>query len=194
MLEEQQDDADEAERILALSDEELDGELREAGLDPKAVRDEGRRLAEHASRATGEGLAGGEAWVSGVVPLAPRRSLSARWTAVLAAAVVVLAASGALLAPTILATLAKRNEKPIRIAPDVSASASSDPSPREIREHAFAACASRRWTVCLDLLDMARGVDPAGDADERVNAARQEAEKALELDRAAPPDHTDRKR
>jgi hypothetical protein len=39
---------DEAERILALTDEELDRELREAGFDPAEVRAKGREIGERA--------------------------------------------------------------------------------------------------------------------------------------------------
>jgi hypothetical protein len=51
---EESEAADEAERILALSDQELDRELAEAGFDPKEVRERGRALFEKMTRLYGK--------------------------------------------------------------------------------------------------------------------------------------------
>jgi DNA-directed RNA polymerase specialized sigma24 family protein len=57
------------------------------------------------------------------------------------------------------------------------------PSPveraRSIRDEALAACDRAEWVLCLDGLDRARAIDPAGDAEERVQKGRAAAESAL---------------
>src|SRR2546430_4669321 len=58
---EQSEADDEADRILGLSDEELDSELKESGFDPAQVRAEGAAIAERMMRATAEKKAEAEA-------------------------------------------------------------------------------------------------------------------------------------
>jgi DNA-directed RNA polymerase specialized sigma24 family protein len=57
------------------------------------------------------------------------------------------------------------------------------PSPQErarsVREDALAACGERAWAKCLDGLDRAKEIDPAGDTAERVVSARAAANAAL---------------
>jgi hypothetical protein len=48
-----------------------------------------------------------------------------------------------------------------------------------LREQAFDACRSSRWDTCLHLLDSARPLDPSGDADPAVQAARAMATSGL---------------
>jgi hypothetical protein len=60
-----------------------------------------------------------------------------------------------------------------RIGPQQPASAQT------LREQAFDACRSNRWRACLDLLDLARPLDPQGDADPAVQAARSTAASEL---------------
>jgi hypothetical protein len=44
-----------------------------------------------------------------------------------------------------------------------------------LREGAYAACASQRWRACEGMLRAAKDLDPAGDADPRVQAAHKAA-------------------
>jgi DNA-directed RNA polymerase specialized sigma24 family protein len=64
------------------------------------------------------------------------------------------------------------------------------PSPadraRPIRDQALAACDRAEWIACVEGLDRARALDPAGDADERVQKARAAAESALQPPTPAP--------
>ncbi len=57
----------------------------------------------------------------------------------------------------------------------------SDPlvGARALRGQAFEACVHDQWNQCLADLDAAQTIDPAGDADPRVQAARQDANEAL---------------
>jgi DNA-directed RNA polymerase specialized sigma24 family protein len=47
-----------------------------------------------------------------------------------------------------------------------------------LREAALAACGARGWAACLDGLDRAKEIDPAGEGDERVESARAAASAA----------------
>ena len=68
------------------------------------------------------------------------------------------------------------------------------PSPQErarsVREDALAACGERAWAKCLDGLDRAKEIDPAGDTAERVVSARAAANAALNPPPAPIPPHS----
>jgi DNA-directed RNA polymerase specialized sigma24 family protein len=59
-----------------------------------------------------------------------------------------------------------------------------DPRAEPVRRLAMEKCANADWKNCLDGLDEARRLDPAGDKAPAVQQARQAAQKALEV---APP-------
>jgi hypothetical protein len=180
------DAADEAGRILALSDDDLDRELQEAGLDPDAVRARGRTIGERAMRAVGERSADGDAWVTAAPP-ARRRSVAPRWSVLLAAALAAVVVGGA--TPIVARLLSNRDDGPTQNRPDASPTATAAPSPRHIRERALEACDQQRWGECLNGLDEARALDPAGDTEPRIQAARRHATEGLrdlELKRWGP--------
>jgi hypothetical protein len=185
LLEEQAAD-DEAERILALSNEELDAELRAEGFDPAAVRRKGAEIGERAMRAGGatQGLTEGPGWVSAQPPPSTASSAGLRW-AWLASAALVAVFVGAV--PVVVARLAKPHELAMRMDASPSATSSAAQSPQEVRERGLAACDQHRWQECLDGLGAARGLDPAGDKDARVQAAWRAALEAIRL-----PVHIDR--
>ncbi|MBW2528240.1 MAG: sigma-70 family RNA polymerase sigma factor [Deltaproteobacteria bacterium] len=56
----------------------------------------------------------------------------------------------------------------------------------ELRREALEACDAERWSACLDRLDRARRLDPAGADDPAIRAARRRASEAL----ATPPPPT----
>jgi hypothetical protein len=159
-----EDDDIEAARILALSDEALDGELAKAGFDPATERARGRKLGERAlGGATSQGTG-----------QPPRRFASARWITLLAASLGALAVGGigigsGLFGPT---------------DDHVGASAprpgwTGEPASQKARRVALQACDAERWAECIDGLDAARKLDPAGDADESVQRARAAAAEHL---------------
>lgn len=113
-----------------------------------------------------------------------RRWMKERWTAELAAVAML----------TLLALAAwwilRREEAPTtKQAPDAPPTITPEPpSPleraRALRADAQKACDRAAWRACLDGLDQARGLDPEGDREPAIGAARAQAEEAL---RAAPP-------
>jgi hypothetical protein len=169
LLEEQAAD-DEAERILALSNEELDAELRVEGFDPAAVRRKGREIGERALAAGGarEGRTEGVGWVPAQPPPSTASSAGLRW-AWLAPAAVVAVFVGAV--PLVVARWNKLHEPPVGMGAAPIATGSSAESPQRVRERGLAACDRQRWQECLDGLGAARDRDPAGDKDARVQAA-----------------------
>jgi DNA-directed RNA polymerase specialized sigma24 family protein len=110
-----------------------------------------------------------------------RRHFRARWAAQIAAAL----ALGAL----VVYLLRGREPKPIPIAPVTSAASASvsappppppPPNPAiELRRLALEQCASKQWQACLDRLDEAAKLDPAGDSSAEVQGARKAANDAL---------------
>ena len=56
-----------------------------------------------------------------------------------------------------------------------------------LRRQGLDACAGHMWQRCVEDLDQARELDPAGDADDAVQSARQEAAKWLGPDKPRPP-------
>jgi len=64
------------------------------------------------------------------------------------------------------------------------------PTPSELRAAALDDCANYLWRACLDKLDAARALDPAGDTTPEVKEVRRQAHKAIDpvIDRGKPPD------
>lgn len=58
---------------------------------------------------------------------------------------------------------------------------------KELRRAALVECEAKDWRRCLDGLDAAKRLDPAGDAAEPVQRARRAANDALEKRKAPPP-------
>jgi DNA-directed RNA polymerase specialized sigma24 family protein len=120
-----------------------------------------------------------------------RRRLKAQWKAELAAVAIVLTL--AFVAWRLLREPVPQaiTPEPDRVEPDRMGPEEprSDPVPgpleraADLRRAAFEACESQRWQPCLDRLDEARRLDPAGDAADDVRRARETAERGL-----APPD------
>ena len=157
---------DEMDRILALSDADLDAELAEAGFDPQAERARGAQMGQQLLQAAGDEVASSGAKV---VPLRPpTRRPSFLWLA--AAAVAGLTILGATEHAAIVAWL---RPPPEPILPDNIQAA---PTPRELaeklRDEADEACAKKLYGLCGDKLDDAQKLDPAGETDERVKRIR----------------------
>ncbi len=113
-----------------------------------------------------------------------RRFMKERWIAELAA-VAVLAVLGVLIWRAL-------REKPVEIAREVPSSPTNEPkiepppvAPKvaeagEIRKKALEDCARGAHKPCLDGLDKAKDLDPAGDTRPEIQKAREAAQKALE--------------
>lgn len=163
--EEQAGDAGEAQKTLAWMAREGEGEKLEAIAAEEQVP--AARVRQRVSRM--------------------RRWMKERWTAELAAvAMLTLIALAAwwILRGEEKPTTDKGPLAPPTIAPE-------PPSPleraRALRADALRACDRGAWRVCLDGLDEARGLDPEGDREPAVGAARAKAEEEL---RAAPTSAT----
>jgi RNA polymerase sigma factor (sigma-70 family) len=110
-----------------------------------------------------------------------RRHFRSRWAAQLAA---VAALTAVLIAAFWLWKRAKPSPEDIAREP-VPEIAPRDRG-REIRRQAFEHCAAGRPRVCLEQLDRAAKLDPAGDTEPRVEQARAAAKRALESPKQAP--------
>jgi hypothetical protein len=167
--------ADKAERarLEALIDDEIDVELREAGIDPDEAAKIVQRALQQAlekpalARATPPPprpveVGAGAAKVR-VAPRTKRRSPGG-----IAAVAAVAVAAGVLLA------FAMRRPGADGVAhgrPDEGAT--SQQRAARLRDDAYGACAETSWTRCAGKLDEARELDPEGEADPRVIAARK---------------------
>jgi hypothetical protein len=173
----------------AMSDAEIEAELRAAGVDLDAfhAKMDGlyqQYVAGAASAPEGEGVA----WTKGDAPeSAPDRPRKIGRGGHVAAYGLMAAAATAGLA-TYLAT------RPPEETPDVKpkdAEAPKAPKPapapsatpvadvKKMRDDALNACARGAYAECLAGLDEANAVDPAGDADPKLQAARKKATDAL---------------
>jgi DNA-directed RNA polymerase specialized sigma24 family protein len=101
-----------------------------------------------------------------------RRHLRARW-AQAAAAVVVLA-----LVAFALYKLA--GPRPEDIAREEAPPVTPEQRAAELRREAFEQCGGKQWQRCIETLDRAKALDPAGERDPRVEQARAAAATALE--------------
>src|SRR5882672_5127547 len=136
-------DSDEAERILALSDEELAAELGAAGFDVKAVRARGAALADRLGVQAPAQVA--------TVSTLPAARVPRRWAVWLAAATfaVVVATLAGMNAGAIVALFKGRG--PSDIGPDNSGVSSNEGAHRraeKLRDEADRACEHKLWGAC----------------------------------------------
>jgi hypothetical protein len=161
-----QDDAidEEMARVLAMTPEERESELRAAGVDVEAERVKAREWPERAGAGEGRGEAR-ERTPTNKLRAAPRRNVI-RFLTPLAAAL-----AGLLVVMVVVGRLSPSHDY---------GSTAPKPGSRadQLRETGFAACDAQRWKECLQKLDEARKVDPDGEREARVHEYRQRAEAA----------------
>ncbi len=105
-----------------------------------------------------------------------RKHFRARWAAQLAAAAALVTIA------IVVALLLRRHDEDIakpEILPVPSSPLPAPPDALALRRAALDACSQSAWQRCLDGLDAAKALDAPGDADPRVQAARQAAGNAL---------------
>jgi hypothetical protein len=176
----------EMERILKLTPEqrrlELEAESVDLGkLEAKAdAMHEEIRRAQVAQRVR---ELEAEARVRALRPAPSRR----RMVILLAAAVVGVGVPSAILIAHVLSPSAPSPAPPPAPAP----SPEPGPTPAHLRDIAMNACADHLWQTCLDNLNAARGVDPAGDADPVLQRERQKAEDAIRASFDGGPPRSD---
>jgi hypothetical protein len=176
----------ELERIDALSDDELDRELRAAGIEPEEAANLGQDIANLGQdilvrvppQAPGPPAQDPRAPKQAARP--PRKVHWVAWAAVAAVAVLVVG------------VLATRPENVASPRPDDSASdaglATKLQAAAKLRDDAFDSCAHGVWAVCEHRLDAARALDPAGEQDAKVLAARRSVYDAQHADAGHAPD------
>lgn len=152
---------DEAERLATMSDEDFEREMN-------ALPDLWVAVGAEAPAAPAD--VGGGKPVAVVVPMGvgkTRTRTATRWIALLAAAALC----------ALVFFVATR--PPVTVA-------SSDGRVRAevLRAEAYEACARMSYTTCKRDLDVARTLDPAGDADARVQAARAAVTEGLRWETA----------
>jgi hypothetical protein len=186
----------EMERVLAMTPEQVENDLRTAGIDVEAERTKAREWREKAARGEIPAIIARRAQPEAAatpaaadrveqppsepasgLPAKPagnvvkmRMSARTRWAALLAAATLALLV-GALLMPA--ADMAGGGRHSFRQG-----------EAAELRRNAVDACNAQRWDACLRNFDLARDRDPDGDKDPLVQEYRQRAERAL---KEAPP-------
>ena len=147
----------EAERLEGMSEKELDALLGKAGFDAGNPN----RVAR---RALGE----------------RRRP---RWVVVVLAAAAVLVVVLAWKRREVVAFFTGTPE-PNRAGR--AAGADAEEQAAKLRGEALAACGLGQWDACRGKLDVAKALDPAGEADPRVAKAREDIAAALAFDASAP--------
>ncbi|MFO0758382.1 MAG: sigma factor [Byssovorax sp.] len=116
-----------------------------------------------------------------------RRWMKERWMAELAAVAALTA-----IAIAIYWLFRKPDEvaRPEKPEPSGAPIGPDQPSPleqaRKLRQDGLDRCDRGDWKGCLESLDQARSVDPVGDADPAIGAARERAQKALQNDAPSP--------
>ena len=170
-----------ADRLPTMSDEDFEREM-DALPDPAHIPTAEELLARGAARAKRKEGVGGASGAKGSSRPVPARKMP--WGAWLAAAALVAVVVGVAL---------NRNKNVASPRPDDDAGEpglgdDAQPVPirlaraEKLRETAYAACAAGRWRVCQGMLHAAKNLDPAGDADPRVQAAYLAARAGMGLD------------
>jgi DNA-directed RNA polymerase specialized sigma24 family protein/outer membrane biosynthesis protein TonB len=102
--------------------------------------------------------------------------------------VAMLAALGVLITVAIALWL-REKEKPEIIAHDPNV-VPLDPRAEELRKDGVELCAKSQWSDCVEKLDDAKRLDPAGDTRPEVRKAREDAAKAKEISPEPAPSPT----
>jgi hypothetical protein len=157
---------EEADRVADLDDEEFEREM-DAMPDPPYVPSVQELLARGEARAR-------ERRAQGIV--VPRRARRAPWAIWLVAAVLGAAIAAIVTERQELAAWWRHEPEPIGPWPEEPEKVVSAPERAgTLRTDAFGACDDGYWALCNDKLDEAQKLDPGGEGDPRVQAARKAA-------------------
>jgi hypothetical protein len=164
----EQGDDDEMERVLAMSPEEREAELRKAGFDVDAERGAADALRQRRMAGPGDRAPGGD---SRLQPAAARSRARDRRVVMLLAAAFACAAL----------VLALNRRDPGESGPGPGPTSPAVPPTERaaaLRRIALEACKASNWDRCERELDQARGLDPAGEAGLEVRKWRAQIEAA----------------
>ena len=182
----------EAERVAGKTPGEVDASLAAKGIDAAAARARGQALVAKLRASTPAGPAASgtrPALVPASAPVrephAPERRSRGNvvWIGVgvlAAAAVVVLVVRGL---GTGGPNVAAQRDDAATPLPELPAAPTRLQVAADARREAFALCKAERWDACSAKLDDAARLDPDGDRDPRVVAARAQAKKGMDEER-----------
>jgi hypothetical protein len=153
---------DEAERVHALSDSELDKELAAKGIDPKALRARGAALAAKLRMAAPEPKAQPSAQVS--------RRARRGWVISLAAASFAAGAATVGIPAFVIPFARPQPVLPNRLE---ASTPSLQDQAADLRRFAKDACERRQWFDCGQALDAALLLDPPGEDSSEVRQLRR---------------------
>jgi hypothetical protein len=180
----------ELDRIKGLGEKELDEELVAAGFDPAEVRTIGQEAIEKAAREAGIEGAGekptpvqaeaspGQRSGAQVEPL-PSRPRKMRWFALSATAAIAAAVIAAMSGPANVARAPTGADAPETGVAVPATESGLQQRAAQLRDEAFKACEKAQWGACLERLDAAKRLDPAGEANPRVRGWRGTAERRM---------------
>jgi hypothetical protein len=174
--------SDEMDRILALGDRALDEELVGLGFDAKAERARSAAMGEKTMKPA-EAKRRREIEPLPLKRGARRRSVANRWVFSLAAALGVGVAY--LFVVPLLVVQTPVGKPP---GPPAGDGGASTMAADELRRAALQACEMANWRECVEGLDRARAVDPAGDGRADVQRWRRAAGPAIEAKDATATD------
>jgi hypothetical protein len=177
---------DEMDRILALSDTDLDAELSQVGLDPKAERARGGPMGREAHRAAAR--LGARDVHDGDATAWTRAEPRAAGTPILrprvARPVFALAAAAAVAGGVVVGVRWMTSQTEVtNPSPPADAAPAPTPAPppsaEDLRRQAADACDRYLWALCRNLLDTAAAQDPGGEATADVQALRRKIQDGL---------------
>jgi hypothetical protein len=161
----------EMDRVLAMTPEERDAELRAAGFDLAAVDAESDRLHAELVGEPGREVADAQVQPAREV-VGRRRAPSRRWAVGAWAA----AAAIALPALSLVAFHYLQPKEPVVIRPEPpppDPTANLRRAAADLRQDATEGCAKELWGLCGDRLDEAQKLDPAGESTPDVQQMRR---------------------
>jgi hypothetical protein len=163
---------DDPDHLDVASDEEIERQMDAAGIQVKSVPTADELFARAEKRAAARAPASGLRPVHVPAP-APKSRIRRMSPASLAAAVAAVAI-GAVTLLNHEAIVAYLRGEPV--GPSVAASPAQRAA--SLRDEAFAACDAQRWEECTRKLDEAKALDPEGESEPRVVAARKAVDDA----------------
>jgi len=150
-------------------DEEIERQMRAAGIRPKRIPSADEIMAHAARRARERGIEGVPLPRVAPMPAPPKRHTWAVWlvAAAIGAGVVALVVER----PAVVAWFHHGTE-PIGPDPDWRPLPTPQEHASALRKEAFDACGEYYWALCESKLDEAQKLDPGGESDTRVQEAR----------------------
>jgi hypothetical protein len=150
-------------------DEEIERQMRAAGIRPKRIPSADEIMAHAARRARERGLEGIVPLRIVPMPAPPKRHAWAVW--LVAAAIGAGIVAFVVERPVVVAWFHHGTE-PIGPDPDWRPLPTPQERASAIRKEAFDACGEYYWALCESKLDEAQKLDPGGESDTRVQEAR----------------------